>query len=110
MTVHRFLVTGTEEQLRAFHILVSLLWDLRKQYGRQTMLYTATDWGKIYGIKHAEKLGLTVQMRTKIATHQRENPWKIIVQGDNPGWEWTPPRKNKETSPPSPGDVIDIDR
>lgn len=87
-TVHRFLVTGTDERLTTFQILVCLLWNAIERR-EHTILYTALDEHKDFCLEHARELGLTVQERTKANNPTEGPPWATIIEGDLPGWEWT---------------------
>ena len=76
--VHRFLVTGNDDQLYDFHTVVAALLAALERQG-QTVLYTCmSEEDRDFALEAAKATGVTVQERDS-------EVWEIIA-GDGPGW------------------------
>lgn len=76
--VHRFLITGTDDRLMAFHIPVCMLLNAIERR-EQTVLYTCFDEDRKHALEVAKKAGVTVE-------EWDGKTWAVIVQGEHPGW------------------------
>lgn len=76
--VHRFLVTGLDEQLFAFHVPLCAKLNAVERRG-QTVLYTCMDEDRELALEVARTVNATVQ-------EWDGEEWAVIA-GEGPGWE-----------------------
>lgn len=81
--VHGLLVSGTDQQLLDFHIPASMLLNFFERRFNTIHCACMADHFE-FATKLAEKTGVTLQ---EIEQDKNEEVYKIIVQGQHPGWK-----------------------
>jgi hypothetical protein len=83
INVHGLLASGTEEQLIDFHLASAMLLNFLERRG-DTVHAICMDEQLEYATKLAEKTGVTLQ---EIESQDGDETYKMIVQGQHPGWQ-----------------------
>lgn len=84
MSVTRFLVTGTDEQLIGFHLGVAFLLNAIERRG-QTILYACMAEDRDFALRMARESGVTLQELLEDENQMEDRI--VVVQGENPGWK-----------------------
>lgn len=90
--VHRFLITGYDEDLAAFLFTVRTIANPIEQRS-QTVFLTCMDEETEILLRHAPAYGVTVQQMRDV---KNKEEWALIVQGAMPGWKVEAPLKTAD--------------